>query len=1145
MKQSIVYKAFLSLGIWAFTTGTFAIPVKLQTEYMEQPLGMDVSRPRFSWQMSSDSYGATQTGYQVLVANSIQDLAGKNYIWNTGKVSSDESVGIEYQGESLRPKTRYYWQVVTWNEKGEQEVSSPEWFETGLMGTGFSRAQWIGSEKLNLSKYRCSFIIDYDYQLEKGSRQAVFVFGVRDVKNYMKVAVVGNRLVLSSVMDGSEISLPAEDLSAIISEADIYKPHHVQLAIEGPRGYAIRVSIDGKTVKNTHMPKADEGRQFSMMFGPADDTQFTLAAPEPDGRGINGRLYQIGFWQPKGQQATFSQLSISEKAWKAVLYKDDKVYQEKGNGNCHVWQPGEDVSAPMLRKTFRIDKPVQQARLYATSRGVNEFYLNGHKVGRDYLNPGWTDYRYRLMYNTFDITPLLVQGKNGLGAMLGTGWYSDMMGFNSSWQDQYGIRQSLLAMVEICYTDGSKQTIVTDSSWKCYDQGPIVANSLFNGEDYDARKEVPDWTSGRFDDSSWKSVAIIDAPSGVVKLQGYVGRTIQNTVTIPARTVKKVGNRYIYDLGQNMAGVPRFVSMKGQAGKTITIHYAEMLYPEIIPEEPVAPYTKEIYEQKRGDMYLDNYRSALSTDHYTFKGLSDGETYEPRFTSHGFRYVSIEGLDTPLGLDQVQGVVLESIGPQTSSFETSNTDVNRLFENAVWGQRGNFLAVPTDCPQRDERMGWTGDAQVFARAATYNMNVDQFYTRWFYTVRDNQAANGGYGGYYPELGPAPQGAGAQGGMQCGGWQEVGVIIPWQVYQQYNDLGFVRQHYESMARFMEFLERNATNYIQPFGGTGDWLAPVYTNTMLTNTCYAAYAAQLMEQMATALGQENDARRYRAFYENIKRAFNQMFVNADGYTVVPAEAARQRDPMGGGLGLAENTAEVVGNEPVMVHTQTSYVLPLQFGLFNDENKPKAIKHLLETIQKSNYCLTTGFVGTPYICNVLSENGYPEEAYKLFLNTEYPSWLFPVKQGATTFWERWNSYTVKNGFGPVSMNSFNHYAYGAIEEWMMSHCLGIQRDEAKPGYKHILLQPEINRELGYAKGGFETMYGKVTSGWKTTANGYVYQVTVPANTSATLQLVAKNNQSVKVTKGMQAARFSVYAHGKACFELPAGTYEFTVNY
>jgi alpha-L-rhamnosidase len=1131
---------FVSLFLIVLTgIQAMASIVKLQTEFMDRPLGIDVSQPRFSWQMKSDRYGMTQTAYQILVAFSEEYLAQERYVYDSGKIESENSINIKYCGDALRPASRYFWKVRVWDEKNQLNESAIEWFETGLFGTSWQQAQWIGSSEVNLAKCRSHFVLEYDFSIEKGSNEATFVLGGKSDSQYVSLTVDTKdtpQLIIAHVMDNKRTVDFAEDISSVFSSAD---KHRVKIKISGPHAYTMHIDIDGQLIKNNKRSVA--GNQM-MMFGSLGEYAFSVRNDSPEEPNSNSRLYQIGFAQTEGQHATFSNIRISEEAWNTELYTDNTIHAVKGNGKPQLWQPGEEVSAPMFRKRLKIEKPIRQARLYATARGVYEFHINGEKVGTDYLNPGWTDFRKRIMYNTIDITSMLKQGDNGVGAMLGIGWFGDHMGFNANWQDQYGVRPSMMAMIAIEYTDGKKEYIVTDNSWKCYNQGPILANSLFNGEDYDARKELPGWTNGSYNDTAWEQVEIFEAPAETVILQGYVGLTIQNNVTLKAISVKKVGDKnFVYDMGQNLAGVPRLVNMKGKAGQTITIHFAEMLYPEIIPTDPVVPYTVEIYKEKKGQLYKENYRSALSTDHYIFKGNAAGETFEPRFTYHGFRYLSVEGLDEPLPLENVQAIALESIGEQTSFFETSNADINRLFENAVWGQRGNFLAVPTDCPQRDERMGWTGDAQVFARAATYNMNLSPFYTRWLYSIRDNQAATGSYGGYYPDLGIPPAGASRTGSVATGGWMEAGVIVPWQMYQQYGDRGILEEHYSSMLKFMDFMERNATNYIQPFGGTGDWLAPIFTNTMLTNTAYSAYAAQLMGQIALALDKEDDG--FARFFANIKKVFNDTFVNTEGRTVVPASSVSRNNPMSPFAApsiQSEEKKDAQGN--MIVDTQTSYVLPLQFGLFNDENKPKAVQHLREAIKRSNYTLTTGFVGTPYICLVLSDNGYPDEAYKLFTQTEYPSWLFPVKQGATTFWERWNSYTVKNGFGTVSMNSFNHYAYGAIEEWMMAHCLGIQRNEARPGYKHFFLQPEVGEQLDFAKGGFETMHGKVESGWKKRGNTIVYQMTIPANTTATIKLL--NARNVKVETGQVGIISQNRESDTQYYEVSSGRYIFEVN-
>ena len=830
-------------------------------------------------------------------------------------------------------------------------------------------------------------------------------------------------------------------------------------------------------------------------------------------------------------------MCISEDTWNTLLYNPAETYVEKGEGKLNVWYPGENVSAPMLRKAIKIEKPVKSARLYATARGVYEFSVNGQKVGKDYLNPGWTDYRYRIMYNTYDITDLLRPGDNGIGAMLGAGWWSEHSGFLTGWQDQYGTRQSLLGKIVIEYADGTRETIVTNDSWKCYDRGPITFNGLQNGEEYDARKEVNGWDAPGFDDSSWKPATLFAAPPVNVEIQGYVGSPIQNNVTLTAQSmVEPIPGVYVYDMGQNMVGVPR-LTFKGKAGQEITIRFGEMNYPETIPTEPVAPYTIAMYKEKKGQVYTDNYRSALSTDRYILRGDAAGETYEPRFTFHGFRYVEIHGLERPLPLEAVKGIVLESIGVRTSGYETSDERVNRLFSNIIWGQRGNFLSVPTDCPQRDERMGWTGDAQVFARTATYNMNVDPFYTRWLYSVRDNQGDDGSYANYIPVVGFPPHGAEDGGGAM--GWMEAGVIVPWQMYQQYGDVRILEQHYASMVAYMDYLERRAVRYVQPFGGFGDWLAIEPTNSMLTNTAYSAYDALIMEQVAKRLGKDADQRRFRTFYENVKRSFNDLFVNEEGRTFAPTvESIFGKDSQ---VGMWPGTA---ATEAKIVDTQTSYVVPLQFDLFNEKNKPLAIRHLVENIKKHNYTLTTGFIGTPYLNLVLSDNGYDDVAYKLFEQTAYPSWLYPVLQGATTIWERWNSYTLVNGFGPVDMNSFNHYSYGAIEEWMIAYTLGIQRDEEQPAYKHIILQPRIGGTFSFIRGHYDSAYGRIESGWQIQKKGYIYEATIPANTTATLYLPAKSEKSVRMEKGQEGITPVGLKDGKAVYRLGSGSYRIYVD-
>ena len=1141
-----LYSVFLAvaaslMGLSAFAATSIG---NLRTESLETPVGIDDSHPYFSWQMSSDRIGALQRTYRVVVADDLAKLASGPFVYDSGTVFSDASINIPYEGAALRGTTRYFWKVIVTDEQNTVLESEPSWFETGLMNVGWSNAQWIGSNEIAPSKYRTFFNIDYTVQVPQGSSHGVFVYSAKDKDNYISVDYDLNgknsaRLVIDYAVEGDHRHLSTIDLSDVVADAAKHAEHKVTLKVSTP-GYHLKsnlvVIFDGVMLKPTEGVPGGPVRE-NVSSGNPYQMQFT---PYPKGEYITdwARLHSIGFLQPKGEKAVFSNIVITEDNWKTTLYTDPQtVHEVSGTGKMQTWEPYGIVSAPMLRKNIDVDKPLKSARLYVTARGIYEFYINGQRVSNDYFNPGWTDYRYRIMYNSYDVTDMMKAGSNGFGAMLGSGWFSDLNIFTSNNVDPYGIRQSLLAKVLLTFEDGSTKVVVTDGSWKKYDNGPVVRNGFQFGEDYDARKEVDGWKDGGFDDSSWAAADIFERPAPTVQIQTYVGLPIQNNITLTAVSVTEpVKGTFVYDFGQNVVGVPRLEGMKGKSGQIVNLRYGEMIYPETIPTDPVAPYTIEMYKKMKGQVYVENYRGALSIDNYIMKGDRNGETYQPVFTDHGFRYVSITGLDKPLPVESVKAVVLESIGNATSLYESSNADINRLFQNILWGQRGNFQTVPTDCPQRDERQGWTGDAQVFARAATYfSPYIDKFYARWFHSMRDNQNIDGSYFNYYPITGRPPYGfTNNQPGWM--GWMEAGIIVPYQVYMQFGDVKVIREHYASMVKYMDYLERQAVDFVQPNSGIGDHLAIQQTNIGLTNTAYYAYDAYMMSKMAAAIGNDKDSRKYADLYENVKKAFNAKYVNAEGVTVAPYQPMRWP-----GMPVREGGPKA--GDIIPVNTQTSYALPLRFNLFDDAVKAKAVDNLVKNIEEHGNTLTTGFIGTPYLNIALSDNGRDDVAYTLFEQTKYPSWLYPVLQGATTMWERWNSYTIENGFGPVEMNSYNHYAYGAIGEWMFSHSLGIQRDEDVPAYKHIILQPKVGGEMNFAKGYFETPYGKVSSGWEKTMDGYIYRVTVPANTSASLTLQAEEIGKVRVLSGAEGVGPFRSLKGKVMAELKSGTYEFKV--
>lgn len=1060
LKRILLAAATLILGTAIYA----ADEVKgLMTEYQTEPIGIEVAQPRFGWQMASSRKGAAQSAYQIVVLN-----RNGEPVWDSGKVSSDASVAVPYEGKKLSMNHRYSWTVKVWDEKGKLLESPEAHFTTGLMGSGWNGARWIGSDRPHFSKYRSVFDLSYTYTGE----QSEFIINRLDGSNYICVAVRNGTLFIEHCKDGKLVCDARKPLK--ISSTGRNRVWMAYRAEGFRRGTVMTVKVNGytllKDVKVAYDKTGSEGKGWC-------------------------RLQEIGYG---AGSAEYSDIVVEDGVHGEVLYRAAGPF--KADEGARYWSPADEVSAPMLRTCIDLPKKPVSAILYSTARGICNFWINGERVDDGYFTPGSTDYRKSFAYLATDVTALMKQGDNGVGAVLGSGWWSDCIGYRSSWEDQYGVNLALKAKIFVTYEDGTAQVFITDGSWKVWDRGPIVNDGLLSGEDYDARREVPGWSKAGFDDSSWDYVRIRPAEEKGVVLKPYVGSAVRSREILSAASVSEPRpGIFVYDMGQNMVGVPS-IKFKGKEGQTVTIRYGEMIFPEIPPKDPLPPLTAADYEEMKGLAYTENYRSALSTDHYTFKGNPEGECYSPLLTFHGYRYVQLEGLDEAPAPEDVKGIVLNSIGEITSTFECSDANINRLFSNIQWGQRGNFVSIPTDCPQRDERLGWTGDAQIFARTATYNANVNPFFTRWAESIRETQNSDGSYPDFIPNIYEPGKAKSETTGhnSKSMGWMEVGIVLPWQIYQQYGDIRFLETQWPSMVKYFQFLERRAVAGVQQGGGYGDWLSLELTSSALTNTAYYAGDALLMSKMATALGKEEDAQWYASRYEVIKKAFNKEFVDRNGFT-------RQGDSV-----PSYNEKKASGATRMRIAgTQTSYVVPLMFDLFDSSVKPLAIQHLLDEIEKTGNTITTGFIGTPYINLVLSANGHADVAWKLFEQTAYPSWLYPVLQGATTIWERWNSYTIAQGFGPVGMNSFNHYSYGAIEDWMMSCALGIERDESAPGYKHFFLQPSIGGTLQYARGAFDSPYGRIEAGWKRSGKGYVYEVTVPANTTATLRINGREQE------------------------------------
>lgn len=710
--------------------------------------------------------------------------------------------------------------------------------------------------------------------------------------------------------------------------------------------------------------------------------------------------------------------------------------------------------APLLRREFSISKKVERARLYATAMGLYEMSLNGKRVGEEYFTPGWTSYDFRYQYQTYDVTNSLKSGANCIAAILGDGWFRGRT-MAASKRNSYGKKLALLAQLVITYKDGSQQIVTTDDQWKSA-TGPVLLSDIYDGETYDARLEQPGWNEAGFNDKTWHSVTVMEPPKA--KLVGSAGPPVKAIEEIaPVKILKTPAGDTVLDMGQNMVGWMRF-HVTAPAGTTITLRHAEVL-------------------DKAGNLYTENLRSAKQTIRYTAKGQGI-ETFQPHFTFQGFRYVAVSGWPGEVNPQDFTGIVAHSAIPRTGSFETSNPFLNQLQHNIIWGQKGNFLDVPTDCPQRDERLGWTGDAQVFARTASFNHDTAAFYTKWLKDIALDQEDDGAVPFVIPNVLSHET---RKGESASAGWADVAVVVPWVVYQSFGDKRILEEQYASMKAWVEYMRKQAgETYIWSNGYSfGDWLAfattrsdyqGATTDKDLIQTAYFARSTALLAKTADVLGKREEAAEYNALEEKIKAAFQKEFVTPNGR-------------------LSSNT-------------QTAYALALAFELLPETQSAQAAGRLAADVKKFGH-LTTGFLGTPLLCQVLSDYGYLDVAYMLLNRTKYPSWLYPVTKGATTIWERWDGIKPDGSFQDPDMNSFNHYAYGAIGEWMYRVVAGMELDERRPGYKHILIQPQPGGGLTYAKASVASMYGRVASDWKIADGKFTLTVEVPPNTTATVRL------------------------------------------
>ncbi len=1067
MKVTLIAILFLlSLNVRAVTIGD------LRCEYRRDPMGIGADKPRLSWVLQAEGEkGVKQTAYQVVVEGR----------WDSGKITSDQSVGVAYAGESLAPGTAYVWKVRVWTADGRATAwSKPAAFSTGLREWS---AKWIGFDATpEVSPFNTA--------------------GLRWVR--------AKESKLGPLALRKQVELPAERKvrQAVIA---LFADNVCRVTVNGQAA--------GESVRWDRTARLD-----------------VTAALKPGANVIKLDASNSDFLTP----AVVGRLVVQFETGDDLAVPVDATWGEAEVFDGTPWgtpalndQPR--VPVPYLRKEFALEKRVKRATVYATALGAYELHLNGQRVGRDEFTPGWTEFRKRVEYQTYDVTELIRTGKNAFGAILGDGWYASDLAFTGK-RNYYGGNPRLLAQLVLEGADGSTQTIVTDGSWKA-GYGPIRHADLMIGCEYDARLAMPGWDTTGFDERQWSPVTeglgrasgvadvtalvaaavkdgkvslrvendvlggdpafnvvkslrvdyrvggkdetrtvgekavlelagadlkIVSAKYGALSAAGGAGPLIQAAVAEPTRrheelpTVKTTEPKpgvFIFDLGQNMVGWAR-LKLKGKFGQRITVRYGEMLNPD-------------------GTLYTANLRGATATDTFVLSGKGV-ETVEPHFTFHGFRYVEVAGLTGKSEPDAVTGIVVHSEMERTGTFECSSPLVNQLYHNIIWGQKGNYLEVPTDCPQRDERAGWTGDTQFFIPTAAYNFNVAPFFTRWLTTIcEDSQAPDGSVAHVAPDL-----------GLGSGGtaWGDAAIICTYNIYRTYGDTRVVAAHFPAMERLLAWYGAKSTGLIPKTHVFGDWLnMGGGASEEVLNTAYYAYLSGLMSEMARAIGNAEAAARYEKLHGEIKAVFAGFF-----------------EPDGS----------------LRNCSQTGYALAFSMELVPEALREKAAAKFAGEIERFKDHIATGFIGTPRLLPALHRAGRDDLAYRLLLQESYPSWLFQVKLGATTMWERWDGWTPDKGFQTIGMNSFNHYSFGAVGQYLYENVAGIAAESL--AYKKISIQPVIGGGLTWTKASYDSMYGKIVSNWKLEGKSLTMDVTIPPNTTATVHVPGKDGGVREVGSG-----------------------------
>jgi alpha-L-rhamnosidase len=1012
------------------------IPVQLRCEAMTDPIGIATTTPRLSWKLAPAS-----KGMRNLSQSGYRILVGKapdqSDLWDSGKVDSNETFDVKYAGKPLDSGQLCWWKVQVWDQDGKaSDWSAPAKWSVGLVSKEDLKAEWIGYDAPSqIARPNDPFEGASWIWAEKGT--PVWLRRTFTIKPGFSKATFW-----ITVDDKFSLQVNGSEAGKSDGQTDAWRrPSKLDL---------------------TKLLKGGENAMTVQGINAAGESGIVVKLIIEYPNGDKSELVSDEFWEASTAQAgPFGRPRV-------ITAYGGAPWQRVGAKALVLPAPR------LLRKEFDVQKEVRRATLYGSALGLLDLSLNGKAVGDELFTPGWTDYAKRVHLHAWDVGKQLSQGRNAIGVSLGDGWYSGYVGFGNN-RDHYGRNIRALVQLDIEYADGTRETIATDPTWKAA-TGPTLEADFLMGESYDARKEIPGWNQAGFDDSGW---ARVDTGSEVTPaVQPFPSQPVRPYETLKAKSITEPKKgAYVLNFDQNLAGFAK-LRVRGKAGQKITLRFAERLNPD-------------------GTIYTTNLRAARAIDTYICKG-SGVEIWSPRFTFHGFQYIEVTGLDSKPGPNDIMAVAISSDTPETGTLTTSDAMLNKLVSNAWWTQKMNFVDVPTDCPQRDERLGWTGDAQAYVRTAAMLSDVQPFFDKWLVSLDDAQREDG----QYPMVAPLKV-AGGDGGPA---WADAGVICPWVVYDVYGDKALLTRHYPQMKKFVEFCVNRSTPDLLPpkeFHCFGDWLnINDATPHEVIYTAYFAGSARILSQSARELQNLDEQNRYDDLYRRVRAAFQKAYVKPDG--------------------------TVQGN------SQCAYVLALAFDLLEPEQAKLAADKLVQNIEKRGGHLSTGFVGTRDIMHVLSKIGRNDVAFRLLHNKTFPSWGFTIVNGATSIWERWDGWTPEKGFQDPGMNSFAHYAFGAVVGWMFDQPAGIQN--LAPGFRAVRIAPQIDPNLTWLKSSYESVRGRIVSEWTVKNGKLAMKVVIPPNVTGEVVVPGDN---ARISPNQAPAKSPLKG---TVFHVGSGEYTFT---